>query len=182
VTNARVTPLDTDKIKEEEIREEKPPVSLRSTSPRGARIPKEWPKEIHKPSMLELGASLELTTRQTEEHWTEYHDYWSQATKNATSMDWLKRWGLKIKEDVRVGRVGGRASPAPNGHRPVTFTEVRQENGAAAFAQVRAIYGGNSDGVPDVRDGDDAFIQRVEPRPGASADRRLLGAPEHKQR
>jgi hypothetical protein len=137
VTPRNASNANKSEIKSEsEKRVEKPPVSLRSTSPRGARIPAFWPTAADLDEMNAYGASLGINAGDVASHVSEFHDYWSQATKNATSLDWVKRWKVRFGQEVRDGKVGahpsnGRASPNGNGtsrataiYRPDTTTTV----------------------------------------------------------
>jgi hypothetical protein len=155
-----------------------PSVGTRATKPRETLAAFE-PTEKQIEDAIGYGVPEERIGFHTEQ-WRDYHLEKGTTIKDlgASWRRWMRNQVIYAERDAARGR----ASPATNGQRPVTYTEVRQENGAAAFAKVRAIYGGEGDGVPDVRDGDDAFVQRVEPRPGAGADRRLLGAPRREQR
>jgi hypothetical protein len=134
--NAVKTRLD--ETREEEIK--KPPVSLRSTSPRGARIPAHWPSDALLPEMIAYGAEHGIGEKETLAHIREYHDWWSQATKNATSLDWVKRWRAKFSEDVRVGRVGpatGRGGGmSSNGHAKDFATQRDEERTRVATTWV----------------------------------------------
>jgi hypothetical protein len=97
-------------VSEQKQEKEKPSVSLRSTSPRGSRIPAFWPTAADLDEMNAYGESLGINAGDVASHVSEFHDYWSQATKNATSLDWVKRWRSRFGQDVRDGKVGGRAS------------------------------------------------------------------------
>jgi hypothetical protein len=133
--NQRKTPQNTVSVKHSlshpvthSHSEKEPPVSLRSTSPRGARIPATWPTDVQHEKMVAFGEEQGIAFDAIVGHINEYHDYWSQATKNATSLDWVKRWRVKFAEDIRVGRVGGsRSPPSGNGKIARNLTNLQEE-------------------------------------------------------
>jgi hypothetical protein len=95
--------------------------------------------------MNAYGESLGINAGDVASHVSEFHDYWSQATKNATSLDWVKRWKVRFGQEVREGKVGahssnGRASPNGNGQY-MTAAEKNDE-------RLRRFMIGESDGQP----------------------------------
>lgn len=135
-----------------------PPVSLRSTSPRGGRMPANWPTPSDLNEMNDFGETLGIDADAVTVHVREFADYWQSATKNATSMDWVKRWRSRFSQDIREGKVGGapqangRASPNGNGRTaPVTFTQQTVANNEAASEEFLAIAEGMTRGSSAVQ-------------------------------
>ncbi len=149
------------------------PVVLRTTAPtgaaRGGRMPVSWPAPADLDEMDAYGESLGVRADDVASHVSEFRDYWQSATKNATSMDWVKRWRSRFSQDVRDGRVGvpkvapnGRASPGA-----ATFGEKARSNMVQAFKGAREEY--ERDAVRNLPSGDGDTLPRL---PAGGQDQR----------
>lgn len=121
-------------------------------------MPANWPTPSDLNEMNDFGETLGIDADAVTVHVREFADYWQSATKNATSMDWVKRWRSRFSQDIREGKVGGapqangRASPNGNGRTaPVTFTQQTVANNEAASEEFLAIAEGMTRGSSAVQ-------------------------------
>jgi hypothetical protein len=82
-----------------------PPIVPPSRSARvtnGTRIPADWPLTV---TLVDHATTLGIDEMALATWHLNYHDYWSQRTKDATSRDWTKHEKTRMSADVREGRL-----------------------------------------------------------------------------